>query len=63
MGFVSASFGVATLDHATITDKQTLINFADQALYKAKNSGKNCIWYFQDGRYLPYKKTETQVRG
>ncbi len=55
LGFVSASFGLAVMDHKTITKKETLIHTADQALYKAKNSGKNCIWYYGDGAYHPYE--------
>ena len=54
LGFVSASFGVAMLDHFEISDKQKLIDNADQALYKSKNGGKNCIWYFQNEKFSPY---------
>ncbi len=46
MGFVSASFGVATLDHNYIKEKTDLIGYADKALYKAKSCKRNCIWYF-----------------
>lgn len=46
MGSVTASFGVATLDHNYIQEKTALIGYADQALYKAKRGKRNCIWYF-----------------
>jgi len=55
LGFVSASFGAAMLDGDLVIDKQTLISVADQALYKAKHEERNCIWYFQNGDYHPYR--------
>jgi diguanylate cyclase (GGDEF)-like protein len=39
---VTASFGVATNQGDTI-DRQQLILFADQALYQAKENGRNCV--------------------
>lgn len=39
---VTASFGVATLTEATTTLQQ-LLNHADQALYRAKQNGRNCV--------------------
>ena len=39
---VTASFGLATVDPNT-TDLETAIRLADEALYEAKNSGRNCI--------------------
>lgn len=39
---VTASFGVAQLTEETTTLQQ-LINRADQALYRAKESGRNCV--------------------
>jgi diguanylate cyclase (GGDEF)-like protein len=39
---VTASFGLATVDPHTI-DLETAIRLADEALYEAKNSGRNCI--------------------
>ncbi|MBL4942450.1 MAG: diguanylate cyclase [Colwellia sp.] len=39
---VTASFGVATNQGEQI-DWQQLISFADQALYQAKGSGRNCV--------------------
>jgi diguanylate cyclase (GGDEF)-like protein/PAS domain S-box-containing protein len=39
---VTASFGIATVDPGEI-DLETAIRLADEALYEAKNSGRNCI--------------------
>jgi diguanylate cyclase (GGDEF)-like protein/PAS domain S-box-containing protein len=39
---VTASFGLATVD-PTALDLETAIRLADEALYEAKNSGRNCI--------------------
>jgi diguanylate cyclase (GGDEF)-like protein/PAS domain S-box-containing protein len=39
---VTASFGLAAVDPNT-TDLETAIRIADEALYEAKNSGRNCI--------------------
>lgn len=39
---VTASFGLATLD-PNVFDLETAIRLADEALYEAKNSGRNCI--------------------
>ncbi|HET7717821.1 MAG TPA: GGDEF domain-containing protein, partial [Bauldia sp.] len=39
---VTASFGIATVDPAAV-DLETGIRLADEALYEAKNSGRNCI--------------------
>lgn len=40
---ITASFGIATLNDQI--DENQLMNNADQALYNAKNSGRNCIKY------------------
>ena len=42
---ITTSIGVATLDTNMLTH-YALVNAADQALYQAKNSGKNCIHAF-----------------
>jgi diguanylate cyclase (GGDEF)-like protein/PAS domain S-box-containing protein len=39
---VTASFGVATIDPAAC-DLETALRLADEALYEAKNAGRNCI--------------------
>jgi diguanylate cyclase (GGDEF)-like protein/PAS domain S-box-containing protein len=39
---VTASFGIAMIDCRAV-DLETAIRFADEALYEAKNSGRNCI--------------------
>lgn len=40
---VTVSLGVATYDGDKTSDLQSLIGVADQALYRAKRKGKNCI--------------------
>jgi diguanylate cyclase (GGDEF)-like protein len=55
MGFVSASFGVAELDHKEIKDKRNLIDLADQALYRAKRGKRNCIWYYMHKDFHRYQ--------
>jgi len=42
---ISASIGVATIDHSSRAD---IIKFADEAMYKAKNSGKNKVVKYSD---------------
>jgi diguanylate cyclase (GGDEF)-like protein/PAS domain S-box-containing protein len=39
---VTASFGIASVD-PNVVDLETGIRLADEALYEAKNSGRNCI--------------------
>lgn len=55
MGFLSASFGIAELDHKEISDKRTLIDLADQALYRAKRGKRNCIWYYMHKDFHRYQ--------
>jgi len=40
---ITASFGVATLDNVATGDVDELIARADEALYQAKVSGRNCV--------------------
>jgi PleD family two-component response regulator len=39
---VTASFGIASVESDT-PDLETSIRLADEAIYEAKNSGRNCI--------------------
>lgn len=55
LGLVSASLGVAALDHQDVSDKATLLERADQALYQAKRHGRNCVWFFRGGEFQPYR--------
>ncbi len=54
LGFVSASFGAAVLDYKTIRNKKQLIKKADEALYKSKQNGKNCIWFYRERAFHPF---------
>lgn len=42
----TASFGVSSLSQTHIDDTDSLVNHADEALYEAKNSGRDqvCVW-------------------
>ncbi len=45
---VTISLGVATFPHERIHDSKELVDFADQALYKAKDNGRNRVEVFDD---------------
>ncbi|MBS8264228.1 GGDEF domain-containing protein [Mesobacillus boroniphilus] len=47
-GTLTVSIGTACTDHSAITTKNELIEAADQALYKAKNAGKNSVVSFKE---------------
>lgn len=56
--FITASFGVASIEDEDVTGGineafiEKLINHADQALYQAKNSGRNKVASFGEGEDL-----------
>ncbi|UCG80861.1 MAG: GGDEF domain-containing protein, partial [Desulfobacterales bacterium] len=43
---VTISLGIATFPHEKIHDSKELIEYADQALYKAKENGRNRVEAF-----------------
>lgn len=47
-GTLTVSVGTACTDHMNINSKNELIEAADQALYKAKNAGKNTVISFKE---------------
>lgn len=48
--YVTLSLGVAAGDLGTFTDSDTLIHYADQALYRAKDEGRNRVEVFITSR-------------
>jgi diguanylate cyclase (GGDEF)-like protein len=49
---VTASFGVATYPE-TVSDREKLFPAADEALYRAKAEGRNCVRYSAAKQYRP----------
>jgi len=52
---VSLSLGIASIPNGNISSFEHLIEFADMALYKAKNSGRNrsCVYTKQEDNAVP----------
>ena len=46
--YLSASFGVASLDLDSSDDFEQMIHKADQALYQAKNAGRNQVKVYSE---------------
>ena len=49
--FVSASIGVATIDAHTISSPEDLVRHADTAMYRAKDSGRNCVAVYDESMH------------
>lgn len=65
---IGVSIGISVFDHRTELDvtPQILLDNADIALYKAKDSGRNCFAYFSEELTLAAKKhieLESTLRG
>lgn len=61
LGFVSASFGVCGLERGETDTRASLLHHADQALYRAKDHGRNCIWYYHAGVYHGYRAPQGRI--
>jgi diguanylate cyclase (GGDEF)-like protein len=59
-GRVTASFGVAEWHSAL--DRDQWFRQADQSLYRAKNSGRNCVVCFDEGSSLPIAQVRLEWR-
>ncbi len=45
---ITVSVGVATHEPGTLSNKDTLVDRADRAMYLAKKSGRNCVRFFEN---------------
>ncbi|MNR46313.1 Cyclic di-GMP phosphodiesterase Gmr [compost metagenome] len=43
---ISCSIGIAIVPSNGVSDTKTLLQHADEAMYKAKSSGKNCYCFY-----------------
>jgi two-component system cell cycle response regulator len=48
---ITASIGIAFYPSKDISSGETLLRFADQALYQAKRAGRNTICLYQAAAY------------
>lgn len=54
LGRVTVSIGLATLDQASYKDPQSLLRAADQALYRAKQAGRNQVQSAEGAQDAPH---------
>lgn len=59
---VSASIGITFYPHATDLPADELLKQADQAMYRAKQSGKNCYSIYEPMAANPNKMTQESMR-
>ncbi len=53
---VTSSMGIACYPFSSIEDKNDLVKMADNALYQAKKSGRNCVYiHFKDEKFREIK--------
>ena len=50
---IQASFGVARVDVCDCSNFEKYVQYADRALYRAKNEGRNRVCYYSGEDYLP----------
>lgn len=50
---VTASFGIAEISPENPVSLESLLHRADQAMYKAKRSGRNCVSMYAYSRHSP----------
>lgn len=57
---VTLSAGVVSMSRGFTF--QELLDFADQALYKSKDYGRNQVWAYRNGALFPVKEEEKETR-
>ncbi|MDO8389898.1 MAG: EAL domain-containing protein [Actinomycetota bacterium] len=49
--FVTASIGVAVINHTSATTAEDLVRHADTAMYRAKDAGRNCLAMYDESMH------------